>query len=369
MTFLEIIRHPLTNLPIEQQSDSDFRTTIRNKLIAFGELIDNSDDLTSSINGAPFNADIFKRRNKLIREGILQAIDAYYEGNLNKAYNILSSFMKISNLTGYLDKESYLNPNTCLFRVRKSVGNYPLKREELFHIPFNLRGQVKTQRYSIPGLPSLYLSNSIYVAWEELGRPGFNEIQAMRLANTRSLRLLDLTSEIYSRNRHIASNTSHGYQLLYRVMVWPLLAACSVKVKNSDDSFKPEYIIPQMLLQWVNKNLVDGIKYSSTHIDLNSKRHVGSFYNLVLPVKTSNLETGYCTELSRLFTATQVLPMQLRQFMSFSDRFHDQSSIHSQVNPDISEVELISGNPQPYFSTYFGILEHSLRHLDLSPLC
>lgn len=369
MTFLEIIRHPLTNLPIEQEKGSTFRNTVRNVLRSFGELIDSSDDLSEPINGNPFDSNTFKLRSKIIRDGILEAIDAYYEGNLNNAYNILSSFMKKSNLTGYLDKESFLPANTSLFRIRKAIGNYPLKRDDLFHIPFSARGKVKTQRYSIPGLPSLYLSNSVYVAWEELGRPGFNEVQAMRLANTRPIRLLDLTSEIYSRNEHIEGNTSYGYQLLYRVMVWPLLAACSIKVRNPDDSFKPEYIISQMLLQWVNKNLVDGIKYSSTHIDLRRQRHIGSFYNLVLPVKTLHLEEGYCTELAQLFTATQVLPMQLRQFTSFADRFHDQGSIQAHVNPNIQDVELIEGNPQPYFSTYFGILEHSLKHLELQPLC
>jgi len=51
-------------------------------------------------------------------------------------------------------------------------------------------------------------------------------------------------------------------------MIWPLVLACSVKVKNIEDDFKPEYIIPQLLLQWVReRDDIDGISYQTTHID------------------------------------------------------------------------------------------------------
>lgn len=105
MTFLEIIRHPITNLPIEQDENVTFREMVKRKLDTFGELIESSRDLSEAVNDINFQREIFKRRSKIIREGIVKTIDAYYEGNVNKAYNILSSFMKESNLTNYLNKE------------------------------------------------------------------------------------------------------------------------------------------------------------------------------------------------------------------------------------------------------------------------
>jgi hypothetical protein len=369
MTFLDIIRHPITNLPIEQIEFTSFRETLRNKLHDFGKLVEESDNLDEGMQNSHFNADLFKKRTRILINGVLKCVDEYYQGDLNSSYQALSLFMRESNLKGYLNKEYELPLNTQFYRLRVSKGNYPLSKEELFHIPFQSRGKVKTQRYSIPGLPSLYLSNSIYVAWEEMRRPDFNEIQAMRLSNTRPLILLDLTTEIFSRNSHLTDNHSYHWQLLYKTMVFPLLAACSIKVRNTNDTFKPEYIIPQMLLQWVNKNLVDGIMYSSTHIDLCKKKHVGLFYNFVLPVKTFTSEQGYCSHLSSLFKATQVLPMQLRQFSSFSDRFEDQESISTEVNLNIAQLELIEGTRQQYSSTYFGILEHALQHLELEDIC
>ncbi len=369
MTFLEIIRNPITNLPIEQLPGQTYRDTVKQKLEAFLSIISTSDDLSGPVNGIDFaTGDIFKARSKIIIDGIIAVIDAYYEGNINKAYNILSAFMKKSNLGNYLDKNSTLDTKTNLYRIRAVEGNYPLSKTELFHIPFQLRGCVATQRYSIPGLPSLYLSNSIFVAWEELRRPGFNKIQAMRLSNVRPLVLLDLTNDIYSRNIHLIGNEDYGWELLYKVMIWPLIAACSIKVKNVNDTFKPEYIIPQLLLQWVNKNNVDGIKYSSTHVDLNKSYHEGTFYNIVLPVKTFDQEGGYCNKLVDLFRVTEVLPMQLRQFISQSNRLDGQESISATVNPDISCLEVIKNNPQQYCNTYFGILEHSLNALSLETL-
>ena len=69
-------------------------------------------------------------------------------------------------------------------------------------------------------------------------------------------------------------------------MTWPLIASCSIQVNDYTDNFKPEYIIPQFLLQWARDNKeIDGIRYSSTHIERNSLQGHSGLSNLVLPVK------------------------------------------------------------------------------------
>jgi hypothetical protein len=56
-----------------------------------------------------------------------------------------------------------------LYRIR--TWNVPLSlRRELFHIPFQSRERVATQRYSIPGLPCLYLGGSVWVGRKAGGR-------------------------------------------------------------------------------------------------------------------------------------------------------------------------------------------------------
>lgn len=37
-------------------------------------------------------------------------------------------------------------------------------------------------------------------------------------------------------------------EVISYLIIWPLMAACSVRVKNTTNTFKPEYIIPQLLL-------------------------------------------------------------------------------------------------------------------------
>lgn len=369
MTFLEIIRHASTNLPIEQSSKVDFREILKRRLTDFDKMVQESDNLSEAVGGVELKPGHIKKKSALLVKGILNTIDAYYKGNLDIAYDLLSSALKDANITGYLNKDYQFPANANFYRIRLTNGNYPLHKKELFHIPFELRGKVATQRYSIPGLPSLYLSNSLYVAWEELRRPDFNEIQSVRFVNKRPLTMLDLTSTVYCRNDHFTDNTSYGWYLLYKVMIWPLVAACSVKVRNPTDTFKPEYIIPQLLLRWVNKTAIDGIMYSSTHIDLNTGKHQGEFQNFVLPVKTFDKDSGYCTRLKNLFRSTQVLPMQLRQFVTPYSRLDEQASIMATVNGNISSIELIKGNVQPYHATSFGILEHSLNHLALEKVC
>jgi hypothetical protein len=357
MTFEEIIESSFTDLPICQNEEQSFREILKNRINKFGYEIDSSQNLCD-LQG--FNAEHFKKRNKILRDGLIQTVEAYYEGNPCKAYSIFEKCLKHSNILGYIDKNSRITSENNFFRIRIKNGNYALSKKELFHIPFDKRGLVRTQRYSIPSLPSLYLSNSIYTAWEEMGRPSFEDIQAVRISNVSSLGVLDLTTDFYNNNLYRIIN--HKWAYLYKVMVWPLVAACSIKVRNINDDFKPEYIIPQILLQWINaKSDLDGIKYSSTHID-NTNNHQGLFYNYVFPVKTYHKDEGYCPRLVSKFHSTEVLPIQLRQFVSHNSRFDEQESISFDVNKDVRSLELIKGISQHYSSSYFGILEHSLKH-------
>lgn len=366
MELLSLLHNPITNVPIHYDSEG-FRKAVASKLIDFKTLVDNSEIISSHpyLNYRDVNE--YKKKIGVLINGLLRTIDNFYKGKPAQAYITFRNTMKAINITEYLDKNSRLPAANNLYRIRTTSGNYPLSKDELFHIPFEKRGIVKSQRFSIPGLPSLYTANSIYVAWEEMRRPNIDSIQAIRLVNQRDLRLLDLTSDIYNSNLKNDTIRTDVNTSLYKVLTWPLVACCSIKVKNSEDTFKPEYIIPQLLLQWVSENL-DGIKYSSTHIDLNKVRHTGTFHNVVLPVKTFNLDYGYCNRLKTLFKGTDVLPMQLRQFATYNDRFNHQASIRTDVNLNVSELELIEGTSQYYSQTLFGVLEHGLNGLEIHDL-
>jgi hypothetical protein len=304
--------------------------------------------------------------NKLknIVEGIKRTIVEYYMGHPFKAYEMLDKTINqnqlyshwVENNVGYKD----------FYRIRVNDSKYPLERKDLFHIPFQKRGRVKTQRYSIPGFPSLYLSNSIYVAWEELKRPKLEEIQAARFRNKYTLILVDLTTDKYSKRYKTEVLSDQISQLL----LWPLVFICSIKTKFPEDSFKPEFIVPQLLLQWLRKNsdIVTGIKFSSTHIDFEKTKSTGLFFNVVIPV-FENKESGFCKYLSEAFNMTEVLSWQLYQFSmggpGVSIKYQNPQGIS---NHEVMELELIENNELDYKYSPFATLELALQMMKLKEI-
>lgn len=201
----------------------------------------------------------YKKKIDRLIEGLLDSIDKFYKGKPSQAYVAFSKTMKEINVTKYLDKSSRLSVGNNLFRIRTATGNYPLSRDELFHIPFEKRGLVQTQRFSIPGLPSLYTANSIYVAWEEMRRPNVDSIQAIRLVNKCELRLLDITTDVYSTKENNIFRKDPQINL-YKVLTWPLAACCSIKVKNTGDASNRNISFPNccfsgFLKIWMELNI------------------------------------------------------------------------------------------------------------------
>ncbi|MGG2305084.1 hypothetical protein ACE4Z6_27055, partial [Salmonella enterica] len=88
----------------------------------------------------------------------------YYDGRPFLAYQEFSKTMetRVSKYSKMLNIRKY-SPNQNFYRIREKNDNQVYSSNEMFHIPFQLRGKVITQRYSIPGFPSLYLGTSLYV--------------------------------------------------------------------------------------------------------------------------------------------------------------------------------------------------------------
>lgn len=124
---------------------------------------------------------------------------------------------------------------------------------EMFHTPFELRGLVKTARFSVLGFPSLYLTKNLFTAWEETRRSNIETLYASRLQLLHPISLVDLRlrrsfNDIKKEDREVAAR-----QYLHTI---PLIIACSLKVKRDTDAFKPEYILPQLLLHAIIDEMI-----------------------------------------------------------------------------------------------------------------
>ena len=67
-------------------------------------------------------------------------------------------------------------------------------------------------------------------------------------------------------------------------MVYPIAAACSVKVKDRNTKFVEEYVFPQLFMQWIREtDEFDGVRYKSS-LNTNLVDGMGTI-NIALPVK------------------------------------------------------------------------------------
>lgn len=301
-------------LPLVYNKDEDYRTFIckylddyKSKVIELGGM---DEEETNKLEG--------------IVNGIKEAINEYYKGYPAKAYTSLERGMEyIQEIDRYL--KATVQNDLYRLRINTDGTSTEYSQGEMFHIPFNLRTMVSTQRYSIPGLPSIYLGSTMYVCWEELGRPPFNTLNAALFSKTDRTRLnvinLGVHPKVISGFVEMDEPRVRPEETLKEansyLLFWPLIAACSVKVNMRKHSFKPEYIVPQLLLQYVTRNeQYDGIKYLSVH-NYPEKTHTDLLHNYVFPAKTIE-GRGHCTRLKSSFKLTEGIPWQMYEIYSGS---------------------------------------------------
>lgn len=146
------------------------------------------------------------------------------------------------------------------FRCR--TGKFQ-KREDLYPLPSNKLSFCSAQRYSLAGIPCLYLATTTYCCWMEIGRP--EEFSASSYKPTESGKKLRILNLAFSQKQmHNLSKDSRAAYLLF-----PLVMAVSVAVKNprADANFRPEYTISHLVMRCLSEFGIDGVAYCSSRID------------------------------------------------------------------------------------------------------
>jgi transposase InsO family protein len=138
--------------------------------------------------------------------------------------------------------------------------------------------------------------------------------------------------------------------------------SCSVRRLHRDAPFIPEYIVPQLILQWVatprpqDGNRPDGIVYFSVNADPVPNSD-SALLNYVFPVQTSQKE-GHCPVLKAKFELSQPVSWQLIESSGLA-----KGKIR---HPTISVP--IGDTLATYHATSFGIVESRLAELPRRPL-
>jgi len=206
-----------------------------------------------------------------------EAILSFYDGDMSNAIKSVLNLVKIasSHLPSYVVtslKEFY---GDCgeewdeWYRVRSS-NLFSLEKEKMSHIPFSMREIVENQRYSINGIPCLYLGHSIYGCWEELHRPSLDSICVSKFNLKSDISLLNLSvtaQELLSQSSINEGKYPYEDNVITFFNTWILQSACSVVATAQNRKFHEEYIIPQLLMQCLKGQNLDGILYFSTRVD------------------------------------------------------------------------------------------------------
>lgn len=353
MKLKEILNHKNLQLPLNWDNHKgDFISYLEKVKLCYLELVNSIDPNDIDAN----TKQTINFESKTIFENLIEIVKEYYLGRVYVSHKKFDSLMYDINFK-YPGEPFVQNliPSDFRYYFKIRLGdNKTFKRKDLFHIPFEKRHKVETQRFSIPGLPCIYLGGSIYICWEELNRPNFDLMHISRYSLNNDIKIIDLT---FRPENDVVTDELKNY-----LKKWALVAFTNISVKNIDSSFKPEYIIPQILLEWVkepdNKE-IDGIKFISTKVKSVNNDYRNFFSNLAIPVKTSR-EKGFCANLIEKFYLTNPISWQVYDTMGKLP-FSNTSSIGLGANPNRSVKFRANDNEDfSYNSSKFENLESDL---------
>ena len=313
------------------------------------------------VDGEKYHKDIHINVSEIrkVTKGIIASVDYYLNGFPHKAYSRFSRALNVlvktplrvyqkSIFEDFRAFKDFYQNDLNLFRVARVSDNKPYTRCRVFHTPFNLRSKVSTCRYSIAGYPSLYLGTSLELCCAELNINPFNDLalaslfrfeRSIEMINT-NIRVIELGIkpqdflDIRSENKNYNTDLLDSSSVKSAYLLWyPLIAACSFIRTNKNDPFAAEYIIPQLLMQWVRNELdtddkhnIDqllGIRYFSCA----SIKASNLGFNYVFPTsgKQKTKDLPYCSVLTKAFRLSN--PVYLHEYDSlYSSEDHLKNS-------------------------------------------
>lgn len=243
---------------------------------------------------------------KSMRKALDNILEEYYMGNISSSYNMMKNIISemkektegvaissiqtsiaFNDLEDVLSNENLDNQQIEFFRARTSNKYCMFNRNEMLHIPFNMRKRVASTRFSIPGLPCLYLATTSYCCWLELGTPTDYQFNVSAVKVNQESKILNLTMNADLFEGIIMLQDKYKISKKYVIealKLWILSYASSFKVDEDDRSFKEEYIISQLIML-VSKDLgLDGVAYYSKQVEDDRFAHMLSV-NLALFAK------------------------------------------------------------------------------------
>ena len=228
---------------------------------------------------------------------------------------------RFDNLMWFLVKQEAFRVSTyykgsLMARIRPKIESF--ERKNIFHIPYSLREYASAGRFSIPNSPCLYLSfyqglkphdyEMVKSAWIECGMPSKFTYCIYELQKELNILHFCKNGNYYLSRYDYAKNTDEKQERLEAItqylLSFPLRAACHISVEEKsidmEGSCQEEYIFPQLLMQWLQKNSkFDGVDYQGASSNPAQRDlYIG---NIALPAKKISIENEYDPYLKKCF--------------------------------------------------------------------
>lgn len=382
-------------MPIKLDYDKDYYLKLKERLNSYQNYIKNINDISeNAIKNTEdnvkliiasleyyYNADIEKAKNKIIKLLEKYTSNDFIISELDKSY----PFRGVAPFSDLLDeiKDGYINDyeimNTYQLSFFKSrIGGSNFEKKDMLHIPFCNRELVSTQRFSIPGVPCLYLGTTSYVCWLEMDKPQDSVFNVSSFKLPKHLKILNLvfdheliSNQASNSMRFNGDKRYNNIKLLeYMIELMPLVYATSFSIKNKERKFKSEYIVSQLIMQCLSELNIDGIAYASKKV----KDSITAFpqcINLAIPMKTNkefnfNKERDNYADICEEILLTD--PVNLSEFLKV-DRDNnykiDRSYINECFNGTLEDKIILGGKHVDYNFTEFANFDNyifSLKH-------
>lgn len=342
-------------IPVKQEEsfEGDFRTLLHDALEKYYAIISTCGDLASYL------IDI-KDIRKTIDE-INTIVEYEYKGLHWMAFDRFRSLVN--------DEDSPLHQSlvidgtgtvpTSFYRMRRMTNRRDISYKDLFHLPLSKRNNVANGRFSLPGYPCLYLGASIYACWEELTRPPMSASMVSRLECQEPLRFLDL---------RVPTRDEFKKRLSF-LRAMPVIIACSVVVHEPSGTFKPEYIIPHLIMEFIvsyneigeDDEPMHGVLYTSVFKSEDFNYPLDKLVNVALPVMKPLESKVFCKELCRLFKMTKPTCDEIEQAKSNGYP----TLVYNKEKKCLTEYK---GKVIDYDHSTFGYLEKRINDTNMFPL-
>lgn len=184
-----------------------------------------------------------------------------------------------------------------------------------------------------------------------MGRPDFGTVMVSKFVSKKEFKVLDM---------RIPSKQSWDEDTEKCITFFPLVIATMIQVGNRKDTYKPEYLIPQLLTEWIithnwqekPDNEIAGILFTSTKKNKDFDFPEVSFDNYAIPVLKPLTKGKYCARLSEMFHLTAPTYYDLEVLK--------QGQIIA-VGEFGLDVEL--QKEENYNTSRFGVMERYLEHI------